>query len=105
MKRKWAVDKNGGPLRFFSELVLKKLIQHHWPCQTIDYGHSVTFYPIKGRTIGPDFEQALQTAVRIVAAQHKVQYHCAYRSLTFTANYILTEKGQLKCVPKTSILE
>lgn len=105
MKRKWAVDKSGGPQLFFAELVLKKLIQHCWPARIIDYGHTVTFYPIKGRTIGPDFEDALQTAVRILAEKHRVKYTCYARGLRLKGDYILTEKGQIKCVSKVSTLD
>lgn len=77
------MDKSTGPLLLLAELVQKKLIQHSWPCDLQtgikinnpvwdgeDQTYTVLgcrFVPRKGRTIGSDFQEALETALRVVA--------------------------------------
>lgn len=35
VKRKWSADKSAGPLVLLAEWLLKRLIQHAWPCEYV----------------------------------------------------------------------
>lgn len=105
MRKKWAVDKTGGPLLFFAELVQKKLIQHSWPCDIKDLGHTVVFKARKGRRLGRDFHEAAEVALRILGAQHRVRYTYYASGLRLAGDYVLTERGQLKCASSLSASE
>lgn len=75
MKRKWRMDRESGPCVLLAERVLKKLVQHSWPCATEPEagGASVLFVPLRGRPpFGPDYFGALRLAVRIVSDEERV---------------------------------
>lgn len=97
MRKKWAVAKNGGPRLYFAELVQKKLIQHSWPCQVVEHPTAVRFLPVKGRRLGPDFTEALEIAVRIVADRYRVRARVFNHGVSLLGDYILTERGEFKC--------
>lgn len=103
IKRKWAVDKNGGPQLFAAELVMKKLIQHCWPCQIVDYGHTCVFKAARFHQLGPDFDQALELALRIVSQKYRFKYTIYNRGFRLVGEYTLSEKGVLKCANSDSI--
>lgn len=69
IKRKWRVARDSGPLALCSDLLLKRLLQHCWPCRTewinIDNPNGyVIFLPSRGQAPHTkDFGAALKTAV------------------------------------------
>ena len=103
IKRKWSVDKENGPLVMAAELVLKKLIQHSWPCEYradreggICYAR---FRAVRGRQIGPDFSEALERACRIVGADHRVTIACDGVDMWLDGDYYINRAGKLAKVP------
>lgn len=70
LPRKWSADKLGGPLRYFAELVLKRLIQHGFPAsyRMLSNGGVPTVVRFENELGETDaFLQALSDALEIVA--------------------------------------
>lgn len=75
VRKKYTVDRSCGPLVLCAELLLKRLIQHCWPCDYEAYRppgdtvESAFFGPLKGRKLGPDFFDAFEIAVRVLSSE------------------------------------
>lgn len=75
VRKKYTVDRSRGPLVLCAELLLKRLIQHCWPCEYEAYRpagdtvESAFFGPLKGRKLGPDFFDAFAIAVRVLSSE------------------------------------
>lgn len=109
-KNKWATDKSGGPLLLYAELVQKKLIRHHWPCQyhvavqghdPVDgeyhrYAHGIMFLPLKGRNFSFDFQEALACAARVVAADGRFLGYASGQSIFLDGPHHINKQGKIR---------
>lgn len=75
IKRVWRVPKDRGALEYFATLVVKSLVKHGWPATWEAVQHTDGFI-IKhingGGDLPPDFQQAMEIAVRIVARTYRI---------------------------------
>lgn len=104
MRRKWAVDKSTA-LSLVADLVLKKLIQHSWPCQIVDspflFPTSVQFVATKGRKLEADFWDAFDIALRIVARSEKCHLWRNGDRLFLYGIYAVNDYGKIYLVETT----
>lgn len=89
VKRKWSADASAGPLVLLGEWLVKRLIQHGWPCareitweiappvvegeelQRRAVGLKIVPYPGRG-DFGPAFFDALDAVLRVVSHEARV---------------------------------
>jgi len=66
VKKKWAVDRSGGPQLLLTELLVKRLVKHSYPCQTglDDFGRAVIQPHMSGGIIPRSFSDILRSALR-----------------------------------------
>lgn len=112
MKRKWNMDRDSGPCVLLCEVVLKKLIQHSWPCQLLpivepDEGGDVVpavrcrFEPLRNRSeFGADFASALALAVRIVSDEQGVPLHLDGYEVQLRGNWVINAHGKVRPAPR-----
>lgn len=91
--RKWSVSKEYGPLVLVCERVLKKLIQHGWPASyeiaptnRLQPTLAIWFNEL-GET--PEFLQALDRAISIVAGAFRVTVSLSGTHLTLIGEWIV----------------
>lgn len=71
-KRKWSVDRSAGHCCFMAELVQKRMVKHHWPCEYLperfrgpECDQVRFFHPVGLET--PEWLEALASITRAVA--------------------------------------
>lgn len=104
-RKKYAVDRLRGPLILAAELLQKRLIQHCWPCAYEDEqsmrGHIVTFVAARGRQIGPDFDEALAIAVRVLSSETGARIALNHREVWLEGPHYIGSDGYPKSgIPK-----
>lgn len=99
IKRVWRVPKHRGALEYLSALVVKALRKHGWPADAVLDPITEGFI-IKhnggGDTLPPDFQNAAEIAVRIVARTYRVDVTQHLEWVGLNRRYRVTEGGQFR---------
>lgn len=75
IKRVWRVPKDRGALEYFATLVVKALVKHGWPAkwEAVPFTDGFVIQSVDGGgDLPPDFQNAAEIAVRIVARTYRV---------------------------------
>lgn len=105
IRRKWRVVRDFGPLVLASEYVLKRMIAHAYPCQTIWQGlgtgqESVVFEPSRGFSdFLPGWEDQFYACVRTVSEDYNVklwsEWQRAGAVLFLDGEYHVNSRGEI----------
>ncbi|MBJ2150159.1 hypothetical protein [Paracoccus sp. IB05] len=106
IKRVWRVPKDRGALEYFATLVVKALVKHGWPARWKPCGDpeadgwldGFVIYE-QGKDTGdlpPDFQNATEIAVRIVARTYRVDVTQHYNWVGLNRPYVVTTSGHFK---------
>ena len=56
------------------------------------------FLPFKGRTVGPDFYDALALCCRVISHDMKITIHASGSAVELVGDYVINNQGKLKRV-------
>lgn len=100
IKRVWRVPKDRGALEYFATLVVKALVKHGWPAkwEQAQFTDGFVIYE-QGKDTGdlpPDFQNATEIAVRIVARTYRLDVTQHYNWVGLNRPYVVTSSGHFK---------
>lgn len=101
VKRIWRVPKDRGALEYFATLVTKMLVKHGWPAKWQEDPQAGGFVIIShdhGENLPPDFIQAVETAVLILARTYRVDVALNGNFCALADTYDVTPRGDFKKV-------
>lgn len=99
IKRVWRVPKDRGPVEYMAVLVVKALVKHGWPAKWKPMQTRDGFYIMHdrlGMDLPPDFEAAMQIAVRIVARTYRVDVTEQLGAVHFNRRYRVAPGGHFR---------
>lgn len=98
VKRIWRVPKDRGALEYFATLVVKALVKHGWPATYTAHDGTVSFIikHVDGGDLPPDFQEASEIAVRIVARTYRVDVTQHGEWVGLNRYYTVTDGGHFR---------
>lgn len=99
VKRIWRVPKDRGALEYFATLVTKALVKHGWPATFEIVPHTDGFAILSrdhGGDLPPDFLEASEIAVRIVARTYRLDVTQSGGWVGLNRVYSVTNGGHFK---------
>lgn len=99
VKRVWRVPKDRGALEYFATLVVKALVKHGWPAcfEEIYLTDGFIIKEVRGSgDLPPDFQNAVEIAVRIVARTYRVDVTQHLNWVGFNRSYRVAPGGHFR---------
>ena len=101
LKRVWRVPKDRGATEYLAALVVKALRKHGWPAgwqpSAFDpYSFNLLYEHPDGRQPGPDWDEAVQIAVRVIARTYRIDVCEGFGVVTLNRRYAITPGGHFR---------
>lgn len=99
IKRVWRVPKDRGALEYLAALVVKALVKHGWPAVWKEAPSTDGFVIYEQGSSGdlpPDFQAAVEIAVRIIARTYRVDVTQYENWVGLNRDYAITKGGHFK---------
>lgn len=101
LKRIWRVPKHRGASEAFATLVVKALRKHAWPADWMEYpdDEDGAFYIIHkdlGHDMPPDFEAAVEIALRVTARAYRVEIDAWKGRVEWVKPYSVNDRGEFR---------
>lgn len=95
IKRVWRVPKDRGATPYLAALVTKAMVKHGWPARWEPLPAVPGFVVLcdKERDLPPDFQAALEVAVRIAARTYRLDLTQTHGAVVFNRSYRVAAGG------------